>query len=177
MLRLFQLLETVSRSNSTILITGETGTGKEVVARAIHHNSARRAHRFVALNCSAIPEPLLEAELFGHVRGAFTGAVGAREWIRSQLKSKGPAWAETRHARCRVRGASEPLSAMLAEPDSGGTPGAAAGPCGSQGKSVVRVEPRRASSTAVPPVATILEGIMNEARRILQDRDRLCQVA
>jgi DNA-binding NtrC family response regulator len=79
MQQLFHLLETVARSNSTILITGETGTGKEVVARAIHHNSARRAHRFVALNCSAIPETLLEAELFGHVRGAFTGAVGARQ--------------------------------------------------------------------------------------------------
>jgi DNA-binding NtrC family response regulator len=76
---LFHLLETVARSSSTILVTGETGTGKEVVARAIHHNSPRRAHRFVALNCSAIPETLLEAELFGHVRGAFTGAVGARQ--------------------------------------------------------------------------------------------------
>jgi DNA-binding NtrC family response regulator len=76
---LFQMLETVARSNSTILVTGETGTGKEVVARAIHHNSPRRAHRFVALNCSAIPETLLEAELFGHVRGAFTGAVGTRQ--------------------------------------------------------------------------------------------------
>jgi DNA-binding NtrC family response regulator len=79
MQKLFQLLETVSRSNSTILITGETGTGKEVVARAVHHNSPRRANRFVALNCSAIPETLLEAELFGHVRGAFTGAIGARQ--------------------------------------------------------------------------------------------------
>src|SRR6187401_117399 len=76
---LFQLLETVAPTNSTILITGETGTGKEVVARAIHHNSPRRLHRFVALNCSAIPETLLEAELFGHVRGAFTGAVGNRQ--------------------------------------------------------------------------------------------------
>ncbi len=76
---LFQLLETVSASASTILITGETGTGKEVAARAIHHNSARRAQRFVALNCGAIPETLLEAELFGHVRGAFTGAVGTRQ--------------------------------------------------------------------------------------------------
>jgi two-component system, NtrC family, response regulator AtoC len=79
MARLFQLLETVAPTNSTILITGETGAGKEVVARAIHHNSPRRAHRFVALNCSAIPETLLEAELFGHIRGAFTGAVGNRQ--------------------------------------------------------------------------------------------------
>jgi DNA-binding NtrC family response regulator len=76
---LFQLLETVAATSSTILISGETGTGKEVVARAIHHNSPRRAQRFVALNCSAIPETLLEAELFGHVRGAFTGAVGTRQ--------------------------------------------------------------------------------------------------
>jgi DNA-binding NtrC family response regulator len=79
MTKLFQLLETIAPTNSTILITGETGTGKEVVARAIHHNSPRRMHRFVALNCSAIPETLLEAELFGHVRGAFTGAVGNRQ--------------------------------------------------------------------------------------------------
>src|SRR6516165_8130370 len=79
MKRLFQLLETVAGTNSTILITGETVTGKEVVARAIHHNGPRRLQRFVALNCSAIPETLLEAELFGHVRGAFTGAVGTRQ--------------------------------------------------------------------------------------------------
>jgi transcriptional regulator with PAS, ATPase and Fis domain len=79
MLRMLDLVTQVATSRSTILITGETGTGKEVVSRAIHHNSPRRANRFVALNCSAIPETLLEAELFGHVRGAFTGAVGNRQ--------------------------------------------------------------------------------------------------
>src|SRR6266513_6246558 len=62
MARVFQLLETVAPTNSTILITGETGTGKEVVARAIHHNSPRHVFRFVALSCTAIPETLLEAE-------------------------------------------------------------------------------------------------------------------
>jgi two-component system response regulator AtoC len=78
MRELFDLLETVSASSSTVLVTGETGTGKELAARAIHHNSRRRTHRFVALNCSAVPETLLEAELFGHVRGAYTGAVANR---------------------------------------------------------------------------------------------------
>jgi DNA-binding NtrC family response regulator len=79
---LFQLLETVARSSSTILVSGETGTGKEVVARAIHHNSPRRAHRFVALNCSAIPETLLEAELFGHVRGCRSASSNASATTR-----------------------------------------------------------------------------------------------
>jgi two-component system response regulator PilR (NtrC family) len=75
---LFSMLETVARTSSTVLVTGETGTGKEVIAKAIHHNSPRKAHRFVAVNCGAIPETLLEAELFGHERGAFTGAVAMR---------------------------------------------------------------------------------------------------
>jgi DNA-binding NtrC family response regulator len=79
MARLFELLRTVAQTTSTVLVTGETGTGKELAARAIHDASPRRAQRFVAINCSAIPETLLEAELFGHVRGAFTGAVANRQ--------------------------------------------------------------------------------------------------
>jgi two-component system response regulator AtoC len=78
MAQLFELLRTVAATASTVLITGETGTGKELAARAIHDASPRRAQRFLALNCSAIPETLLEAELFGHVRGAFTGAIANR---------------------------------------------------------------------------------------------------
>jgi DNA-binding NtrC family response regulator len=79
MTQLFDMLRTVASTSSTVLITGETGTGKELVARAIHDASSRRQQRFVAINCGAIPETLLEAELFGHVRGAFTGAVANRQ--------------------------------------------------------------------------------------------------
>ncbi len=76
---LFQLIETVAPTTATILIGGETGTGKEMVARAIHQTSPRHRERFVAINVSAIPETLLDAELFGHARGAFTGAVAMRQ--------------------------------------------------------------------------------------------------
>ncbi|HAD03597.1 MAG: Fis family transcriptional regulator [Desulfuromonadales bacterium GWD2_61_12] len=75
MQQVFSRVEKVINSDSTILILGESGTGKELVARAIHFNSPRREKPFVAINCSAIPAELLESELFGHIRGAFTGAV------------------------------------------------------------------------------------------------------
>ncbi|HVZ21976.1 MAG TPA: sigma-54 dependent transcriptional regulator [Vicinamibacterales bacterium] len=78
MLRLFASLELVAPMNSTVLIQGETGTGKELIARTIHQHSPRAAQKFVAFNAAAIPEALAETELFGHVKGAFTGAVSSR---------------------------------------------------------------------------------------------------
>ena len=73
-LAVFKLIETVARTNSTILLTGESGTGKGLVAQAIHFHSLRRERPMVSLNCGALPETLLESELFGHMRGSFTGA-------------------------------------------------------------------------------------------------------
>jgi len=78
MKRIFELVDTVAGLNSTVLIQGETGTGKELIAKAIHFNSPRKDQKLVSINCGAIPENLLESELFGHVKGAFTGAVQTR---------------------------------------------------------------------------------------------------
>lgn len=84
MRELFQLLGKVAESGTTVLISGESGTGKELAARAIHQASPRRNKPFVAVNCGAIPENLIESELFGHARGAFTGAVGERPGLFEQ---------------------------------------------------------------------------------------------
>ncbi len=78
MQEIFDLLGKVAEGKSTILIYGKSGTGKELVAKAIHYNSPRKGKPFVAVNCSAIPETLLESELFGHIKGAFTGAISTR---------------------------------------------------------------------------------------------------
>jgi DNA-binding NtrC family response regulator len=78
MKRIFELVDTIAGLTSTVLIQGETGTGKELIAKAIHFNSPRKDQKLVSINCGAIPENLLESELFGHVKGAFTGAVATR---------------------------------------------------------------------------------------------------
>ena len=81
MLALYDLLEKVSPTKTNILVTGESGTGKELVAKAIHYNSPRKDRPFVTLNCGAIPEPLIESELFGHMKGAFTDAIATKKGL------------------------------------------------------------------------------------------------
>src|SRR5204862_5968083 len=77
----FKMVERVANTDSTILVLGESGTGKELVARALHFNSQRQHAPFVPINCSALPENLLESELFGHRRGSFTGAINDKKGL------------------------------------------------------------------------------------------------
>lgn len=86
MREMFSLLRKVADSPSTVLILGESGTGKELAARAVHDSSQRKGRPFVAVNCGAIPETLIESELFGHAKGAFTGAVGERAGLFEQAQ-------------------------------------------------------------------------------------------
>ena len=81
MLRLLEQVKMVAQSDVSVLINGQSGTGKEVVAQAIHAASPRAGKAFIAINCGALPEQLLESELFGHAKGAFTGAVSSREGL------------------------------------------------------------------------------------------------
>ncbi len=81
MRRIYALIERISSATSSVLIQGESGTGKELVARAIHQRSTRSGKPFVAINCGGMPEPLLESELFGHVKGAFTGAIATKKGL------------------------------------------------------------------------------------------------
>ena len=83
MLEIFETIRKTADSGSTVMITGESGTGKELVARAVHQESGRRGAPFISVNCGAIPETLMESELFGHVKGAFTGAVHSTEGLFS----------------------------------------------------------------------------------------------
>ncbi len=89
--RVFSLIRKVADADTTVLVRGESGTGKELVAQALHHEGVRRKGPFVAVNCGAIPSELLESELFGHERGAFTHAIrtrlGRSSWLTAALSS------------------------------------------------------------------------------------------
>ena len=87
MQRVYDLVEKVSQTKANVLITGESGTGKELVAKAVHYNSARKDRSFVTLNCGAIPENLLESELFGHMKGSFTGAIANKRGLLEMAES------------------------------------------------------------------------------------------
>jgi transcriptional regulator with GAF, ATPase, and Fis domain len=105
----------VAPVDSAVLLQGETGTGKKVIARAIHEASPRRNHSFVALNCAAIPGALLESELFGHERGAFTGA-RAQTKGRFQMADRGTLFLEVMETGASLRTSGEIGAAVLGPP-------------------------------------------------------------
>ncbi len=99
MLRLLEQAKMVAQSDVSVLINGQSGTGKEVLAQAIHAASPRAKKAFIAINCGALPEQLLESELFGHAKGAFTGAVSSREGLFQAAEGAHCSW--MRSAICR----------------------------------------------------------------------------
>jgi DNA-binding NtrC family response regulator len=101
MLKLFELIRRVSGTDTSVLLTGESGTGKELVAKALHREGPRGERPFVAINCAAVPENLLESELFGHTRGAFTDAKVARKGLFEE--ANGGTLCSMKSARCHWR--------------------------------------------------------------------------
>ena len=142
----FDLVETVAPTNSTILVTGESGTGKELVARAVHTNSLRRDQAFVALNCGALPETLLESELFGHMRGAFTGAATTKKGLL-EAAERGTVFLDE-------------ISEMSTD-----DAGEAAAGCSRSGSSGASAAPRKSTPTSAssPPPTAIWRGRCRKA--------------
>ena len=114
----YQLLEQAAKLEITVLLNGETGTGKELAARAVHYHSARKERRFVPVNCGALPSELVESELFGHARGAFTGAVGAKAGLFEE--AEGGTHLPRRDRRAAAAG---PGEAQPGAPGAGDPPG------------------------------------------------------
>ena len=109
MQEVFRKVQKVATTDISVLITGETGTGKELIARELHRRSPRAKQPFITINCGAIPENLLECELFGHVQGAFTGAVATRR--ASSRRPTAARSSSTRSARCRSASGEDPARA------------------------------------------------------------------
>jgi transcriptional regulator with GAF, ATPase, and Fis domain len=103
MARLLAQVEKVAASNATVLIIGESGSGKEIIARALHHHSLRTAHSWVDINCAALPENLLESELFGHERGAFSGAEARNKDYSNSLIGVRCSWTKSATSICACR--------------------------------------------------------------------------